>query len=75
MTGTENNFRYRGVTDTHNCREVSRNGETEQEIEEKNAKAALTVCFHLRLSFVLHISEYFLFFFMAIPQPAQAGRG
>ena len=75
MGGASDNFRYRGVADTHVYREVSENGETAQKPREKNAKAGLMACFHLRLSFVLHISEYYLFFSMAEPRPAQAGRG
>ena len=75
MSCAAHNFRYRGVADTRVGRKVSRNDETEQKIGEKNAKAGLLVCFHLRLSFVLHISEYYLFFSMAEPRPAQAGRG
>jgi hypothetical protein len=68
------------VTDTRKRNEVSNSAESAQNSGEKNAKEGTAIAFHLRLSFVLHISEYCLFFSMALPRPATAlaalaGRG
>jgi hypothetical protein len=68
------------VADTRERKEMVRSAQSAQQSGEKNAKEDTTISFHLRLSFVLLISEYGLFLFMTIPRPAttqaaRAGRG
>ncbi|WP_217649397.1 hypothetical protein [Janthinobacterium sp. 344] len=74
------NFRYRGITDTRKRKAARNRRDPAQNPGEKNAKAGTAIVFHLRLSFVLRISQWCFFFFMAIPGPATtqaalAGRG
>ena len=51
------NFRYRGMTDTRKRKAARNRRDPAQNAGEKNAKAGTAIAFHLRLSFVLRISE------------------